>query len=156
MPEDCCTEQLNEHDIMEAIVPYLNFNGNAAEALAFYAKAFDGKILFQQTFGESPMANDIPGEFKDKLMHATFQAGDLTFMVSDCMPGQPVSGGTNMSLSLNFKSVADIDKTFAALSDGSNITMPLQDTFWGAKFGMLTDKFGINWMFNHDYEKKEK
>ena len=141
---------------MEAIVPYLSFNGNAAEALAFYANAFDGKILFQQTFGESPMANETPEDFKSKIMHAMFQAGDLTFMVSDCMPGQPVSSGTNMSSSLNFKSVADIDKTFAALSEGSNIIMPLQYTFWGAKFGMLADKFDISWMFNHDYEKKEK
>jgi PhnB protein len=139
---------------MEAIVPYLNFNGNAAEALAFYIKAFDGKILFQQTFGDAPMESS--DEQKSKIMHATFQAGDLTFMVSDSMPGQPVTGGTNMSLSLNFKTVADIDKTFAALSEGANVTMPLQDTFWGAKFGMLTDNFGINWMFNHDYEKKEK
>ena len=141
---------------MEPIVPYLNFNGNGAEALAFYAKAFEGKILFQQTFGESPMADQTPDDFKNKVMHATFQAGNLTFMISDCMPGQLVTGGTNMSLSLNFKTVADIDKTFAALSEGATITMPLQDTFWGAKFGMLTDKFGINWMFNHDYEKKEK
>ena len=139
---------------MEAIVPYLNFNGNAAEALAFYAKAFDGKTLFQQTFGESPM--ESPAEFKDKIMPATFQAGNLTFMVSDCMPDQPVSGGTNLSLSMHFKSVEDIDKTFEALSEGATITMPLQDTFWGAKFGMLTDKFGINWMFNHDYPKEEK
>ena len=141
---------------MEAIVPYLMFNGNAEEALAFYAKAFDGKTLFQQSFGESPMGNETPDEYKNKVMHATFQAGDLTFMISDCMPDQPVTGGTNMSLSLNFKTVADIDKTFSALSDGANILMPLQDTFWGAKFGMLIDKFGINWMFNHDYEKEEK
>jgi PhnB protein len=141
---------------MEAIVPYLMFNGNTAEALAFYAKAFDGKTLFQQSFGESPMGNETPDEYKSKIMHATFQAGDLTFMVSDSMPGQQVSGGTNLSLSLNFKTVADIDKIFAALSEGAKVTMPLQDTFWGAKFGMLTDKFGINWMFNHDYEKKEK
>ena len=141
---------------MEAIVPYLMFNGNATEALAFYAKALDGKTLFQQSYGDSPMANDIPDEYKSKVMHASFQAGDLSFMVSDGMPGQPVNGGTNLSLSLNFKAVADIDKTFAALSEGATITMPLQDTFWGAKFGMLTDKFGINWMFNHDYEKKEK
>ena len=141
---------------MEAIVPYLTFNGNASEALAFYAKAFDGKTLFQQTFGESPMGDETPDDYKDKMMHATFQAGDLTFMVSDNIPGQPVSGGTNLSLLLHFKSVSDIDKTFAALSDGLTITMPLHDTFWGAKFGMLTDKFGINWMFNHDYPKEEK
>ena len=133
---------------MEAIVPYLMFNGNATEALAFYAKAFDGKTLFQQSFGESPMGNETPEEYKSKIMHATFQAGDLTFMVSDNIPGQQVNAGTNLSLSLNFKTVADIDKIFAALSEGAKVTMPLQDTFWGAKFGMLTDKFGINWMFN--------
>jgi PhnB protein len=89
-------------------------------------------------------------------MHATFQAGELKFMVSDAMPGQPVNPGSNLSLSLNFTSVADIDKTFGLLSEGATITMPLQDTFWGARFGMLTDQFGINWMFNHDMEKKEK
>lgn len=137
---------------MQAIVPYMTFNGNAKEALAFYAKAFDGKVLFQQTFGESPM--DSRPDYKDKIMHATFQAGDLTFMVSDCMPDQPVGGGTNTSLSMNFDTVDAIDKTFAALSEGATITMPLQDTFWGAKFGMLVDKYGINWMFNHDYAKK--
>lgn len=137
---------------MEAIIPYLTFNGNAAEALAFYAKAFDGAILFQQSFGDSPM--ETAEDWKDKVMHASFQAGELTFMVSDIMKGQNVIPGSNTSLSMNFKDVASIDKVFAALSDGANITMPLQDTFWGARFGMLVDKFGINWMFNHDYEKK--
>lgn len=137
---------------MHAIVPYMTFNGNAKEALAFYKKAFDGKILFQQTFGESPM--ESRPDYKDKIMHASFQAGDLTFMVSDCMPDQPVAGGTNTSLSMHFDNVESIDRTFAALSEGATITMPLQDTFWGAKFGMLVDKYGINWMFNHDYAKK--
>lgn len=138
---------------MEAIVPYLNFNGNAAEALAFYSKVLDGAVLFQQTFGESPM--ESPAEMKDKIMHATFKAGDLTIMVSDCMPGQPLLAGTNVSLSLNFTDEAAIEKTFAAFSEGSKITMPLQETFWGAKFGMLTDKFGFHWMFNHDLKKEE-
>jgi PhnB protein len=139
---------------MEPIIPYLNFNGNAAEALSFYAAAFDGQVAFQQTFGDSPMGEQTPDDFKGKIMHATFQAGGLTLMVSDCMPGQEVKPGTNTSLSLNFTSVEAIEKTFSALSAGATITMPLQDTFWGARFGMLTDKFGINWMFNHDYEKK--
>lgn len=141
---------------MEAIVPYLNFNGNAAEALSFYEKAFDGKVLFQQSFGDSPMADQTPESLKNKVMHASFQAGELKFMVSDSMPGQEVQPGSNLSLSLNFLSVADIDKTFSLLSEGGQVTMPLQDTFWGARFGMLTDRFGINWMFNHDLEKKEK
>ena len=137
--------------MMEAIVPYLNFNGNAAEALVFYSKALNGSVLFQQSFGESPM--DSPAEMKDKIMHATFKAGDLTIMASDCMPGQPLVAGTNVSLSLNFGDIAGIEKTFAAMLEGSIITMPLQDTFWGARFGMLTDKFGLHWMFNHDIKK---
>ena len=137
---------------MEAIVPYLMFNGNAGQALAFYAKTFNGKVVFSQTYGESPVKGSA--DYKDKIMHATFQAGSLTIMVSDSMPGHEVNGGTNISLSLNFKSVESIEQTFLALSDGANVTMALQDTFWGARFGMLTDRFGINWMFNHDYEKK--
>ena len=141
---------------MEAIVPYLYFNGNAAEALAFYEKALGGKVLFQQSFGDSPIGDQTPESHKDKVMHASFQAGELKFMVSDTMPGQEVNSGSNLSLSLNFLNLADIDNTFAALSEGAKITMPLQDTFWGARFGMLTDKFGINWMFNHDFEKKDK
>ena len=139
---------------MEAIIPYLNFNGNAAEALAFYSKALEGKVMFQQTFGEAPMPSSP--EMKDKIMHATFQADKLTIMVSDCPPEMSVSSGSNISLSLNFLDEPSIDKTFAALSEGSKITMPLQDTFWGAKFGMLTDPFGINWMFNYDKTPKDK
>ncbi|MGC4037383.1 MAG: VOC family protein [Chitinophagaceae bacterium] len=139
---------------MNAIVPYLSFNGNAAEALSFYSKAFDGKILFQQTFGQSPV--EVKPDYKDKIMHASFQAGDLLFMVSDGMPGHLSTNGTNVNLSLSFDILEEIEKKFAALSDGATITMPLQDTFWGAKFGMLTDKYGVNWMFNYDYPKDAK
>jgi PhnB protein len=138
---------------MEAIVPYLNFNGNANEALNFYTRALNGQVIFKQTYGESPMENTA--DWKDKIMHASFQAGELQFMVSDIQsPDNQVTSGTNLSLSLNFKEEAEIEKVFAALSEGAHITMPLEKTFWGAKFGMLTDQFGINWMFNHDYAQK--
>ena len=141
---------------MEIITPYLNFNGNAAEALAFYSKAFDGGVTFQQTYGDNKMEGPS-GEWKDKILHATFQAGSLSLMASDVMkPGDQVTPGTNTQLSLNFKHEEDIDRVFAALSEGANITMPLQDTFWGAKFGMLVDQYGINWMFNFDREPKNK
>lgn len=136
---------------MEAITPYLNLNGKAAEALDFYCKALNGEIVFKQTYGESPLKS--PESHKDKIMHASFKAGDLTFMVSDAMQGQPVSEGTNLSLSLNFEDAGEMNKTFAALAEEGKITMELQDTFWGARFGMLTDKYGFNWMFNHDYKK---
>jgi|SRR6185312_14082299 len=136
---------------MEAIIPYLTFDGNASEALEFYCKALNGEVVFKQTFGESPVESSESQ--KDKVMHASFKAGDLTFMVSDGMPDSHVSGGSNLSLSLNFTSLDEINKTFAALSEGGKVTMELQDTFWGARFGMLTDKYGFNWMFNHDYKK---
>lgn len=139
---------------MEPITPYLNFNGDAAEALAFYGKAFNGAVVFQQTYGSSPVEGKEA--WKDKIMHATFQAGSLTLMVSDIMePDNEVTNGTNTQLSLNFKQEEDIDRVFAAMSEGAKITMPLQDTFWGAKFGMLVDRFGINWMFNHDKPKEQ-
>lgn len=138
---------------MEQITPYLNFNGNAKEALDFYAKAFNGEIVQSSTFGESNMAQDE--SMKDKILHAIFRAGDLTFMVSDCPPGVSVSSGDQVSLALNFTDVDSIERTFAALAEGGKITMPLQDTFWGARFGMTQDKFGVHWMFNHDYKKEE-
>lgn len=139
---------------MQAIVPYLNFNGNAAEALAFYTSAFGGQVLHSQTFGDVQMAET--DDMKTKILHAHFQAGDLQFMVSDCPPGVTVSSGDVVSLSLNFHSKESIEKTFAAVSDGGYVTMPLNDTFWGAHFGMAKDKYGIHWMFNFDYPKTDK
>jgi PhnB protein len=138
---------------MQAITPYINFNGNGAEALAFYAKALDGKIVHSQTFGESGMP--ISEDAKNRIMHALFEADKLQFMISDCQPGKEVTSGSQVHLSLNFDSLDLINKTFTNLSDGGSITMELQDTFWGARFGMLVDKFGVNWMFNFDYPKEE-
>ena len=138
---------------MQAIIPYLNFNGNAAEALDFYAKALDGETSMRSTFGETNMAQD--DSMKDKILHAVFEAGDLKFMVSDCPPGVSVASGDQVSLSLNFTDLESIEKTFAALAEGGNVTMPIQDTFWGARFAMTKDKFGVHWMFNYDYPKPE-
>ena len=93
---------------------------------------------------------------KNKIMHALFEAGALKFMVSDCPPNVSVSSGDQVSLSLNFTDLDLIEKTFANLSEGGTVTMPMQDTFWGARFGMTKDKFGVHWMFNYDYPKEEK
>lgn len=139
---------------MEAIIPYLNFNGNAAEALTFYSRALKGSVTLQSTFGEANMAQDE--SMKNKILHAVFEAGDLKFMVSDCPPGVSVQPGDQVSLSLNFTNLEAIENTFAALAEGGSITMPIQDTFWGARFAMTKDKFGVHWMFNYDYPKDEK
>jgi len=96
---------------------------------------------------------ESPENQKDKIMHSSFKAGDLNFLVSDTMPGQQVTGGSNLALSLNFNDSESINKIFAALAEGGKITMELQDTFWNARFGMLTDKYGFNWMLNHDLKK---
>ncbi|MEO6583367.1 MAG: VOC family protein [Ferruginibacter sp.] len=139
---------------MQAIIPYLTFNGNAAEAMAFYAKALGGAVEFQQTFGESPMK--VSEDTKDKIMHATFKAGELSIMCSDTNDEMgKVTPGSNISLSLNFNDEESINTTFEALAEGGKITMPLENTFWNARFGMLTDKFGFNWMLNHDLPQKE-
>ncbi len=137
---------------MQAITPYLNFNGDAAAALALYARALKGQVVTQSTFADGPQPCDE--SMKDKILHAVFQSGELMLMVSDCPPGVSVSSGSNTWLSLNFAEAAELDNTFAALAEGGKITMEPQDTFWGARFAMLTDRFGVNWMFNHDKEPK--
>lgn len=136
------------------LTPYINFNGNAKEALDFYAKALDGKVTQSQTFGDANMAKD--DTMKDKILHAVFEAGALKFMVSDCPPGVSVKEGDVISLSLNFTDPETIETTFTALAEGGKITMPMQDTFWGARFGMTKDKFGVHWMFNHDKKQVDK
>lgn len=138
---------------MQAITPYLNFNGDAAEALDFYTQALGGQVVHRQTFGDTQADFPAPESHKDKIMHALFNAGELNFMVSDCPPDVSVTSGSNVSLALNFTDEEAIVKTFNAMAAGGTITMPLQDTFWGAKFGMITDRFGINWMFNYDKPK---
>jgi PhnB protein len=133
---------------MDQIVPYLNFAGSCEEALNFYKDVFNGEIENIMRYDGAPM--DVPEDHKNKIMHSHFKAGDLTFMASDAMHGKPPTVGNNISLSLNFNSEEDQKKVFDKLSDGGTITMPLGDTFWGAVFGMCIDKYGINWMFNHD------
>ncbi|MCF3111425.1 glyoxalase/bleomycin resistance/extradiol dioxygenase family protein [Niabella sp. CC-SYL272] len=139
--------------MMQAITPYLNFNGDAAAALDFYTQALGGQVVHRQTFGDTQADYPSPESHQDKIMHALFNAGELNFMVSDCPPGVSVTAGSNMSLALNFTDEETIVNTFNAMAAGGTITMPLQDTFWGAKFGMITDRFGISWMFNYDKPK---
>lgn len=127
---------------------YLTFNGNAAEALAFYAKCLDGKILFSMTFGESPMGKDTPAESKNKIMHATLEARGHQLMASDAPPGYPFEGYKGFSLSVQSKDVKEGEALFKALSAGGKITMPYGPQFWSPGFGMLEDKFGVAWMVN--------
>jgi len=129
------------------ISPYLFFNGNCEEALEFYRSALGGDLQISRYEG-SPMAADLPDDWKTKVMHATLTSGDATFMASDSGPGNERPQGKNIAMSIGTADEAAADRIFAKLSEGGNVTMPLQKTFWGAKFGMLVDKFGIEWMVN--------
>jgi PhnB protein len=129
------------------ISPYLFFNGNCEEALEFYHSAFGGDVEINR-YGGSPMANQVPNDWQNKIMHATFTSGDATFMASDVSPAHKVAQGSSIAMSIGTNDEASVDRIFAKLSEGGTVEMPLEKTFWGAKFGMLKDKFGVEWMVN--------
>ena len=137
---------------MKAIVTYLNFNGNCREAMKFYQRCLGGELSIMP-FSEAP--GDFPKEAKDRVMHARVTKDRTTLlMASDTMPGSNFVQGTNFSISIDCQSAEETDRLFNAFSENGKITMPLQDAFWGARFGMLRDKFGINWMFNFEKPKQ--
>lgn len=133
---------------MKQLNVYLAFPGTCEEALNFYKNCFDGEIVSISRFGESPV--ESPEEYKQKIMHAEFKADGIFFMASDGMPGQPVPPGDMVSLSINTTDAQEQETIFNRLAEGGNVTMPLGATFWGAVFGMVTDRFGIHWMLNRE------
>jgi PhnB protein len=130
---------------MIGVQPYLNFNGNCEEAINFYKDALGGELLFMQRYGESPMAGMADD---NAVMHCTLKIGDTHIMASDNPQNQTASAGSNISLAYGLNDPAAAESMFNTLAEGGNVSMPLQQTFWAERFGMLTDKFGINWMFN--------
>ena len=138
---------------MNGVQPYLNFNGNCEEAINFYKDALGGELLFMQRYGESPMKR--MGK-DDAVMHCTIKIGDTHIMASDNPEGQPAATGSNVSLAYGLNDPAAAESMFNKLAEGGNVTMPLQETFWAERFGMLTDKFGISWMFNVEKPQDEQ
>jgi len=134
---------------MQGLRPYVSFKGNCQEAIDFYKEKLGAEVLFSQTYGESPMADRAPGK-GDKIMHCSIKIGDSVLMVCDNVfdDKNPTIVGNNISLAIGSSDIAHAEQTFDAMSDGGTIVMPMQETFWAERFGMLTDKFGINWMFN--------
>ena len=135
---------------MNAITPYLGFDGKCNEAMTFYAACL-GADLQVMRFADAP--GDIPPEAKDRVMHARLSKGPAVLMASDGMPGMPIHQGNNYSVSVHCDSREEIERVFAAFAAKGTVTMPLGDQFWGARFGMLTDQFGIQWMFNFELPK---
>ena len=126
---------------------YLNFNGDCAAAFAVYAKCFGGTITFTQKFGDSPMKDQVPADWYDKIMHTTLTVGDNVLMGADAPPSHyvPVQG---IHVSVGAISQAEGERIFNTLAEGGKVTMPCQKTFWSPGFGSAVDRFGIPWMVN--------
>lgn len=131
---------------MIGVKPYIAFQGNCREAFDFYKHAMNAEVQGMMSYGESPMAghgND------DKIMHAVLKIGDTVIMAADSVSDQhPITVGNNISLAVGVDTAEDAETMFAKMSEGGKVTMPIQETFWATRFGMLTDRFGVNWMFN--------
>lgn len=142
---------------MKPLTPYLSFNGNCREAMNFYKDVFGGKLEVM-TWGDGPPeacgGPENRERLKDKVMHGCLTSGSLTIMASDTPQGE-LNVGDNIQLCVNCESDSEIDKLFKELGDGGKTIMPLDNTFWGARFGVVVDKFGISWMLNFQLEGKE-
>ena len=134
---------------IQSLNPYLHFDGAAAEAIAFYETALGAKAEQVMRWSEIP-GEDIPAEHRNRIMHSCVRLGGASVMIADNQPGQRAPSDSNVHVCLHFDDVEDMQRRFDALAQGGKVTMPLDDTFWGAKFGMLTDRFGVHWMFNCD------
>ena len=130
---------------MKDFTIYLIFNGNCSEAMTFYKNCLDAELTMFP-FSEAP--DPMPAEAKDRIMHARLAKGKATIMASDNMPGMAFMAGNNFSISIDCDTAEEIEKLFNALGENGTVKMPLQKTFYAARFGMLTDQFGVNWMFN--------
>ena len=132
---------------MKGMVTYLNFDGNARDAMQFYARCLEAELLLMP-FSDANV--DAPQEARDRTMHAKLTKGSCVLMASDIMPGMPFQRGNNFYICHNCESLEETERVFAALGEKGKVTMPLQDTFWGARFGLITDQFDVNWMFNFE------
>ena len=127
--------------------PYLNFNGQCAEAFRFYEQVFGGKIEMMMTYGDSPMAAEMPPETHGHVMHARLVAGDGVLMGADGPP-EYFEKPQGIHVSVHVEDPEKGKRIFDELAAGGQVTMPFEKTFWARGFGMLVDRFGIPWMLN--------
>ena len=127
--------------------PYLVFSGQCEEAFRFYEKTLGGTIQALLRVNETPAAEHMPENMANKIMHACLMIGDVALMGSDAPPEQ-YEKMQGMSVALHIDKPADAERTFDVLAQGGQVTMPLTETFWAERFGMVTDRFGTPWMIN--------
>lgn len=139
---------------------YLNFNGDCEQAFDFYKSVFGGEFSYVGRFKDMPPSEDVgkqvPEEMANRIMHISLPISKETSLMGSDTGGEWAASfkqGNNFSISINADSKDDADRIFNALAAGGQVTMPLANTFWGDYFGMLTDKFGINWMMSYNEQQ---
>ena len=125
------------------------FNGSCAEAIRFYARSLPGNILFELTWGNSPLAKDAPVSWREKICHSTLVAGETTFHGVDVLPGsyEPPRG---FSIVLDIDDIDEANRLFGVLGEHGEVQIPLQETFWARRYGKILDRFGIAWEISCD------
>jgi PhnB protein len=127
--------------------PYLSFDGQCEAAFRFYERVLGGKIVMMFTYGESPEAEHTSPDWRGKIMHARLMLGDKALMGSDA-PRDRFERPQGFHVSIGIDDPADAERIFRSLAEHGTVTMPIQQTFWAVRFGMLVDQFGIPWMIN--------
>jgi len=129
------------------IAPYLSFKGDCEAAFTFYEQCLGAKLGGFFRYAGSPMADQAPADWGDKVMHGSVTVGDQVLMGADVAPGH-YEAPKGFTLSLQMKSTADAERVFHELAQGGHVVMALEKTFWAERFGMLVDRFGIPWQIN--------
>lgn len=134
--------------------PYLVMDGNAKEAIQFYEKALDAQVIMVQTFGEMPANPDfpLPDSARDRISHALLKVGETDLMFSDTFPGQPVQSSNQVQICIMTDQAEQAKRIYEALREDGQVVMPLQETFWSPAYGIVADKFGVNWNISTEAE----
>lgn len=130
------------------LTTYLFFRDQSKAAFEHYAKCLGAEIVEQVTFGEMPDCPDMPDDAKCLIANISLKSGDSLLMASDCPPGSPFEPMSGCAVAVGAKDPLQAERLFAALAEGGKVSMPIAETSWALRFGMLTDRFGINWMVN--------
>ncbi len=143
---------------MATFNPYLNFPGNTEEAFKFYRSIFGGEFTSVQRFKDTPVGASVPPNVKEKVMHIALPIGKGNILMgTDAIEsmGHKLTYGNNFNISIETETKEEAQRLFDALSTGGKVESPIKDEFWGAYFGMVTDKFGARWMVNYTYPRKK-
>jgi PhnB protein len=132
-----------------SLSPYLYFNGQCEEAFQFYEKCLSAKITFMLTYEASGMAAQVPAEWTKKILHAGLASRDGVLEGCDAMPGQ-YRKPESFCVMFRPKAAAEADRIFNALAEGGTVQIPIAETFWALRFGMLVDRFGVPWLVNYE------